>query len=145
VTFIEIVLVAVIVAIVATLATPRIHDALCRHRVEAAARRIIVDLALARQQARSSGVGQTVMFDIDTDSYRLVGQSHLDHAASEYQVRLGEEPYRVDLAAADLGGDDEVTFDMYGHPDTGGFVVVEIGKVTRTVSVNADTGEARVP
>jgi type II secretory pathway pseudopilin PulG len=142
VTFVEIVLVMVIVAIVATLATPRIHNALCRQRVEAAARRIIMDLTLARQQAQASGVGQVVTFDIDAESYRLVGRSNLDSAASEYQVLLSEEPYRVDLASAKFGGDSQLAFDMYGRPDSGGSAVVQIGAHSRTVTVHPDTGKA---
>src|SRR5204863_23675 len=52
---IEITLVLMVMGVLAALAVPRYASALARYRADAAARRIVADLDLARTTARSSG------------------------------------------------------------------------------------------
>ena len=142
---IELVIVAAIIAIVAGIAVPRFSSAIARQRLDAAARRIVADLSLARRQARTSTTSQTVSFDIGTNSYRLVGMAHPNRAAAEYQVSLSEEPYQATFVSADFGGDAEIVFDGYGVPDTGGFVLIQVGSRQEQIDVDADTGKASIP
>ncbi len=140
----ELVIVLVIMGIISAIAVPRYAKALARHRVDAAARRIVSDLSLAQRQAKTSGTTQTVIFDAGANTYRLVGVQHLDHAGREYEVLLAQEPYRTRLVSADFGGDAEILFDGYGVPDSGGTVVLQAGNYQQTVAVEAGSGRASV-
>jgi type II secretory pathway pseudopilin PulG len=133
-----------IIAIVAGIAMPRFSGALARQHVDAAARRVMVDLALAKRQAKTSGSSQTVRFDAGSGWYELVGMPHPDHPAADYRVYLTEEPYGATPVSADFGGDNEIVFDVWGMPDSGGSMVIRVGNHFRTVSVDPDTGKASV-
>jgi type II secretory pathway pseudopilin PulG len=141
---IELVLIAVIIGIVTAIALPRFSGALVRQRADAAARRIVADLALARRQARASSSSQTVKFSGASGSYELVGMSHPDHPAEKYKVYLYKEPYSARQVSADFGGDNEILFDGWGAPDSGGSVVIQVGDNSRTISVDPETGEASI-
>lgn len=138
-------MVAAIIGMLAVVAVPRYGRAIARQRVDAAARRIAVDLALARRQARMTGAGQEVRFDINSNGYRLIELSDMDRSNREYAVPLGEEPYLATLTSADFAGSGTVTFDGYGVPDSGGQVVVQVGEYEKTITLNAETGQATVP
>ena len=141
---IELVIVMMIFAIMATVAVPRFADAITQSRVEQAARRIKVDFSLARQRAKSSSASQTIEFDIAADTYTVSGLPDLDHPTATYDVRLAESPYEVSIVSADFGGDAMLIFDGYGVPDSGGSVLVQLGKFQQTVAVDVDSGRARV-
>lgn len=142
-TLVELVLVACILAILSSIAVPRVAGTLHRHRAEAAADRIAGDLALAQRQARLSSAAQRVAFDTAGHRYRLVGLADPDRPAAEYEVNLAAEPYGVRIISADFGGGAVVTFDGYGQPDHGGTVVVAAGGYTASVRVDAESGRAR--
>ncbi len=141
-TLVELVIVTVILGIFAGIAVPRFANSLAKRRVEGAVRRITSDLDLARRRAKISNVNQTVRFDPAIQEYALVGMPHPDHPAREYGVSLQEEPYRATLVSADFGGDQEIIFDIYGMPDSGGSVVIRVGTRVRKITVNAETGKA---
>ena len=141
---IELVLVVSITGILAAIALPRMAGATARHRVEATARRITADLALAQRNAVTTGSSQTVTFDVSADSYTLNGMQHLDHASLQYEVRLAAEPYRATLLSVNLGGDAQIVFDLYGVPDSGGSIIVQVGSSEKTILVGADLGKAVV-
>ena len=134
--------VVLIIGILAAIAAPRFNSSLARQRVEGAARRIVMDLALAQRYAKRSTINQTVQFDSSTHEYSLVGMPHPDLASLEYGVSLTEDPYGAVVVSADFGGDEELVFNVYGMPDSGGSVVIRVGDQIRTVTVDADTGEA---
>ena len=139
---IELVTVVVIIGLLASMAVPRFANSLAHRRVEAAARRIVVALALAQRHAKRSTTSQTVQFDSSTHEYSLVGLPHPDLASLDYRVSLTEDPYGAVLVSADFGGDEELVFNIYGVPDSGGSVVIRVGDQIRTVTVDADTGKA---
>jgi type II secretory pathway pseudopilin PulG len=143
-TLVELLLVGLIVIVLASIAVPRFTGAMAPLRVDGAAERVRNDLNLARRQARLSGTSQTVSFNVPAGSYRLVGYADIDHPASEYEVRLHDPPYEVSVISADFGGDGQVIFDGYGVPDSGGSVVIRSGSAQQTVSVDPDTGQARL-
>ena len=135
-----------IIGIVAAVAIPRYADTLHRYRADSAAKRIVADLTLARQQAMSSSSSQTVQFTTPAaDSYTLVGMSDLDHSSATYVVDLSASPYNTSINSASFGGDADLIFDGFGIPDSKGSVVVESGGYQVTVTVDPDTGKAAIP
>ncbi len=141
----ELALVLIIIGVLAAIAVPRFGNSIARQRVEAAARRVQVDISLARRNAKVSTTSQTVSFDTAKNSYRLVGMMDRDHPAAEYRVSLSDEPYSTTIVSADFGGDAEIIFDGWGVPDSGGSVVVQVGSYQKTIDVDPDTGQASVP
>ena len=139
---VEVILVVVVIATLAVVAVPRFGNTLARQRVEAAARRIVVDLALAQRQARTTNASQTVRFTLGTHEYTLIGMPHPDHPSLAYKVPLSEDPYGARIVSANFGGDLDIIFDVFGVPDSGGSVVISVGNQVRTVTVEAVTGRA---
>ena len=144
-TLVDAVMVLAIMAILTTIAAPRFSNSIALQSVDAAARRVQVDLSLARRHAKISTTSQTVSFDTATNSYRLVGMTDPDHSSAEYKISLSEEPYRATIVSANFGGDAEIIFDGWGAPDSGGSVVVQVGSHQKTIDVDPDTGQASVP
>ena len=138
-------MVFVVMATLVSMAAPRFSNSIALQRVEAAARRIVVDLALAQRHARSSNASQTVRFTTGTHEYSLIGMPHPDHPSLEYKVLLSEDPYGASIVSADFGGDPDIIFDVFGVPDSGGSVVIQVGNHVRTVTVDAVTGRATRP
>ena len=58
----ELLIVALVMSILAAVATPTFFDSLLFHRVESAARRVKADLELARMQARLTSASQSISF-----------------------------------------------------------------------------------
>jgi type II secretion system protein H len=141
-TLVELVVVLIIVGILATMAIPRLAAPATNQRADAAARRVVADLNLARRQAHQASTSQTVTFDVANDSYELTGMPDPDRPAQDYAVDLNDEPYQAEIVSANFSGNDEVTFDGYGMPDRGGIVVIAVGVRKRTIVVDPDTGEA---
>ena len=140
----ELVMVLAIVAVLGAIAVPRYALATARYRADAAARRIVADLALARAKAYGSSVSKTVTFDLETNSVTIPGVRGLKSASVDYVTRFDDDPYRAKLVSADFGEDTVVVFDIYGRPDSSGQVVVESGKIRKTIVLDPDTGEASV-
>jgi prepilin-type N-terminal cleavage/methylation domain-containing protein len=143
-TLLELVAVLLVLAIVGAMAAPRFAEASGRQRVDAAARRIAADLALARRQARTAGAAQSVTFTPALNDYELAALQSLENSKDPYIVELDRAPYDATLYSADFGGKVEVTFDGYGVPDSGGTVEVRVGPFSRTVTLDIDSGEASI-
>ncbi len=143
-TIVEAVMVVFIIGVVAAIALPRYAAFTAQRKVEAAARRIVADLSLARRHARSSSAAQTVDFDIADDFYELVGMADPDHPGEGYRVELRGDPYSADLDSATFDTGNQIVFDGYGNPDSGGTVVVKVGSREKTIAIDPDTGRATV-
>ena len=140
---VELVLVVAITAMVAAIAVPRYANSLARYRADSAARRVAADLALAQNHATTAGRPQSVVFV--ARSYQMAGLPHLDGKSyGDYTVDLGADPYGVTRVAAEFGGDATVKYDLYGAPDTGGSVVIEVGDVRKVVVLSPDSGRVWV-
>jgi type II secretory pathway pseudopilin PulG len=140
----ELVIVVLIIGILGAVAVPRFTDSLCRFRVAAAAKRIVADLMLARQHAKSSEKAQVVEFSLPANFYELQGYMDPDHPSLEYKIDLSKTGHPAELVACDFAGNRFVTFDMHGRPDNGGSVVVQSGNHQKTIIVNGLTGKAAV-
>jgi type IV fimbrial biogenesis protein FimT len=143
-TLVELVLVMAILAIVAGIAAPRYATATARFRVDAAARRIGADLGLARARAQTTSAPVTVRFDVGGNSYEMLSTASPLAGAANYVTVMSEEPYQAKLVSATFGGSSDMTFDGYGRPASSGTVVVKVGSVSKTITVDAGTGRAAV-
>ncbi|MFH1747142.1 MAG: prepilin-type N-terminal cleavage/methylation domain-containing protein [Planctomycetota bacterium] len=141
-TLLELVIVMAIIGITAALAVPHFGTSLHRYRVERAAHRITADLALAQRHARNTSASQAITFNVEEDSYILLGMRHLDQHNEEYCTKLAESPYNATIVSVDFGGNLELVYDGYGQPDNGGMVVIQVADLIITVSVDAETGQA---
>jgi len=140
---VELVLVIAITAMVTAIAAPRYANSVARYRADSAARRVAADLALAQNNASTAGRVQPMVFI--SRSYQMPGMAHLDGKSyGDYTVDLGADPYKVTRVAAEFGGDATVKFDLYGNPDTGGSVVVEVGDFRRVVVLSPDSGRVTI-
>ncbi len=140
---VELVMVMAIIGILAAMAVPRYSEVVARQRVEAAARRLMTDIGLAQRYARFTSTAKTVQFK--PTLYTLVGVSNPDKGGANYTVRISDEPYEARIVSADFGGDDEIVFDGFGDPDSGGSVVLRVGKFDHTVVIDETTGKASIP
>jgi prepilin-type N-terminal cleavage/methylation domain-containing protein len=141
---VELAVVVLIIGILAGIALPRYADAIATRHLDAAARRLVIDLSLARSRAKTTSASQTVVFDVSADQYDVVGMDHPDHAGEEYRVHLSDEPYQAKIVSVQLGGDTEIVFDGFGVPDTEGTIVIQVGAYQKTVIIDALTGQASV-
>lgn len=140
----DLIVVIAILGIVARVALPRLSNTYARNRLDAAARRIVSDLALAQQRARQLSTPQNVQFDSGSSAYVLDGMSDPAHPASAYKIALDAAPYEVALAQVDFGGDEKLVFDGFGVPDSGGDVYLRLGGQLRQVTLAATTGRATI-
>jgi hypothetical protein len=129
-------------AVLTTMAVPRYAASAIRYRADLAAHRIILDLALAQSDAKAASSTRAVAFYVGTDSYEIPALLPLDGAAGTYVVDLSERPYEASIVSADFDGNAKVAFSGWGIPSSGGTVVVSVGSETRTIAVDAETGEA---
>jgi len=139
---VEVTCTVVLMGIMAAMAVPRFSRFVANQQIEAAARRVIADLAYARREARQSSSSRTVTFDVASSSYRLVGVKDLNRVGRDYQVSLNKEPYRVKITSASFGGTAQIAFNGYGSPSSTGTVVLSVGNLTQTITVDADTGRS---
>ncbi len=141
----ELVLASAIIVIFAAIAVPRYGMAAGRYRMDLAARRVAADLNLARSYAQTTSSSHTISFYPATDQYQLLSLPAPDGTAGDYVVVLSAEPYQVDLVSADFGGSDQVTFNGWGLPVSGGTVTITIGAQQKTITVNSETGQVSIP
>lgn len=135
ISFIELVIVVMIIGILAGVSIPRYASFLSTQRVESAARKIKMDLQFAKNRARISSSNRIIEFDVINNSYRIVGMNDLNHKANEYQVFLDKPPYHAELVSADFNTTAKVTFDGYGVPDNNGTIVVQVGNNIEIINI----------
>ncbi len=137
-TLVELVLVMGIVAVVAVVAVPRFGHGAPVRRLDAGEKRILTDLAYARELARARSQSITVTFDNTNENYSVsnaVDPIRRDPAG--YTVQLDESPYMLELGTVDLDGDNALIFDGFGTADSGGTIEISSGGRFRTVTIDA--------
>ena len=147
-TLTELIVVMLLLGIVATIAAPRFTESVHRFRAESSAKRIMMDLNMARRRAMIMGKAVEVTFSPSTHSYSIPQVSSLNSITQTFQVSLSVSPYQSTLNSVSFpggtGGDLQVIFNHYGSPDSGGSVIVHCGTINKTVQLNANTGEATI-
>lgn len=141
-TLVELVLILAILGTFAAVAAPRYGGAIARYRAQAAANRVVADLARAQAEARASSSTRTVEFKAPADWYGIAESRALDSRLTGYGVALSASPYEAALVSAALGGDSVIRFDGYGVPDSGGTIIVRSGREGRTITIAPVTGAA---
>ncbi len=139
---VELVLVIAIIGVLSAIAVPRFGNSIALHSVDGAARRIAADLKLARRQAMMTSTSQT--FRTDAAGYSLIGMPHLDHPNQEYRVQLDQDCHGAAWVSVNVGGDQDLVFNMYGVPDSAATLIIQVGDETRTITVAAETGRVDV-
>ena len=144
-TLIELVIVLLVIGILAAVGAPKFVNSMYRMRAENAANRIKMDLGYARQTAMSQSTTLSVLFAPASDAYSIPGLSDLNRPGTTYTVALDASPYNADLVSATLGSDNNIQFDQYGQPDSGGTITVESGAYQATVTIDPNSGKASIP
>ena len=147
-TFVELIVVIVILGIMAMVAVPMSVDTSDTHAV-AAATRITGDLEYAQNMAISTGKPVTVTFSAANDVYSLSNTSGLlTHPVdrTDYVVAFANmaEMSQADILSVDFDGGSTVTFDELGAPTSGGTVLIQAGSVAIVVSLTDVTGLVKV-
>ena len=147
-TMIEILILAVILAIVAVTAVPMLSSA-GTIQIRAASNMIAADLEYAKSMAISRGQNYSVVFYQNADSYQIEDQSgvilHPVKKGFPYVINFQSDSRlsRVDIAGANFagaGGVNDVTFDSLGSPDSGGTVSLQASGTAVTIRVEPITG-----
>ncbi len=149
---VEVVLVVIIISIVAVMAVPRFAKSMARHRVDLAAKRVIVDLKLARQLAKTTSKKHRVRFVYGTSKYvveSLDGATwkaiaDMDRKGADYEVDLGAEPYLVkvtNIRKQSLLDDPMVVYNGFGLVTTTTWLVIQNGESFNKIEVDGNTGE----
>jgi len=146
-TLIELTLVLAIAATLLAIAVPRYNQALMNYRADTAATQIVAAFERAHQEARTSSSPRTVRFSTDNHTCAvLIGSANdsdnLNSLNATHRVRLDQSPFYAQLAKVDFNGERFTTFNGYGKPTTGGHVVIKAGGLTRTITLDAQTGIA---
>lgn len=151
-TFVEILIVLVIVSIVALLAIPVVSSE-GGMQVRSAANLIAADLEFAKNKAIGTGERFSVVFDVANESYAIKDRAgntmtHPVKKGFDYVVNLRDEGLdRVDIVAVYFDGTSEIGFDYLGTPYNGagnplntGGIGLKAGDATMTITVDPATG-----
>ncbi len=131
------------VAIVAAIAAPRYALASSRYRAEAAARRIVEDLRLARSEARKVSASRMVVFDVSGDQLMIQSTADLNDPGAIYTTKLGDPPYQADITEVTLPGH-MLSYDGFGQPSSSGEIKVRVGSTVKIITIDGSTGEVQV-
>jgi prepilin-type N-terminal cleavage/methylation domain-containing protein len=145
-TIVELLIVVVILSIIALTAIPMMSSA-ASIQIRSAANMIAADIEYARSMAISRGQNYSVVFDKNTDSYKIVDLNNnvIQHPVKKgftYEVDFRNERRlsQVDITNANFNGMQTVTFDCLGSPVNGGTVNLQAGGISATISVEPVTG-----
>ena len=144
-TLIEIIIVVVILAIAAMTAIPLISSG-GSVQIRAAANMITADLEYARSMSISRGQNYSVVFDKNTESYRIEDQNDnmIPHPVKKgfYYIMNFQNDSRlskVDITAVSFTNS-KVQFDCLGSPDNGGTINLNANGPAATITVEPVTG-----
>ena len=142
VTMMDLVVSVLITAILAAIAAPRLAHAVASYRVQALTNRVLADLKLAQETARSTGQKETVTFDPASNQYSMSSITAMDAPNAAYSLDVSDYPYNGILTSASFSGQSAVTFDGYGFPDSSGVIELAAGAETQIITISGATGIA---
>lgn len=145
-TMIEIIIVVVIIAIAAMIVVPMMSSA-GSVQIRSAANMIAADLEYAKSMAISRGQNFSVIFDKNTESYRIEDQDNnvIPHPVKkgfDYIINFQNDSRldKVDIIDANFNSTPLVLFDCLGSPDYGGSISLQADGTTATIRVEPVTG-----
>lgn len=145
-TLIEIVIMVVIIAIAALTAVPMMSSA-ASMQIRSAANMITADIEYAKSMAISRGQDFSVVFDENTDSYRIEDQDsnvipHPVKKGFDYAIDFQNDSRlnKVDITNIDFNTTNRVQFNCLGSPDYGGTISLDADGTTVTITVEPVTG-----
>jgi prepilin-type N-terminal cleavage/methylation domain-containing protein len=140
-TLVEIIIVVLLVGILAAAGMPAIGAAATDMKLRAAARKLTAGLNYIRNQAITEGAEYGIV--CSAAGYKAFkpgdGLEAITHP-------LTHQAWVVDLSddhialAADFSDESKVTFDSTGAPSSAGQIVMTLGKISTTLTVEASTG-----
>ena len=143
-TFIEIVIVMLMMGIMMASAAPKFFDSQCFHSVDTAASRVKADLEWARRDARMKSKTHTVSFSPGANTYVMSDVSPLNGGTSLGNLVDLEKRYSATVDAAVFGTGDAATssvqFNAFGSANLSGSITVSSGGHSRVITVAAGTG-----
>lgn len=143
-TFIELILVLVVMSILAIVAMPKGYDALTTIPLETAAQRLKVDIRYAQNLATTTGeshgfrvTGATSYELYNADTGELVTSPYTQNPMQE-EINDGTYLDGITFSSTDY----VVEFDSYGRPTNGGGITIEISDngVTRQIYISNTSG-----
>lgn len=132
----ELVVVAAILGVLAAIALPRMGSRDTDYRLDGAQRVINDWVERARVRAQAGSTSVNVSFTPATD---LMSVPKL--GGSPDQIQLALQPWRVDLVAADFGGDAVLTLNGRGEGESG-MVMIAVGTTRRAWEIKFPSGAA---
>jgi type II secretion system protein H len=146
-TFIETLMVVLLMGIVATLAVPALDSAFTETKIDAVTVWIIGDIRYAQSLAIRTQQLHSVIFDPANDAYRLADKdgTTIQHPLTKqaYQVNFTTQArwQGIDLVSTTFaGGTNTVIFDSLGAPQSAGIVTLRFAGQQRLISVASPTG-----
>ncbi len=145
-TLIEIIIVVVILAIAAMTAIPLMSSG-GSVQIRSGSNMIAADLEYARSMAISRGQDYSVVFDKNTESYRIEDQYNnvIPHPVKKgfnYVINFQNDSRlnKVDITNVNFNATPCVKFDCLGSPDNGGTISLDANGPTATITVEPVTG-----
>lgn len=124
----ELVVVLAITGIVAGVAAPRFAGPLNNQRINAAAERVILDMKLAAEEARSRGVTVTVVFDHAAESYAAFTSYATPGQQRLFATSLIASPYKSTITAVEMADKSQImTIDGFGKFAQAGGIIIQSG------------------
>jgi len=155
-TLVEILIVVAILGIIGAMALPRFGSSNAE-RLKQAAQLLIADIGVAQSESLAHGDQRRVMvFDLDNEQYHLALAATPETPIEDpvrkasFLVRFGEgrasQLNSVTIESVDLDGDLVLGFERYGNLDqaSDARIVLACQGMSRSIIIDADTGEARL-
>lgn len=133
---IELVIVVLIIGMVAAVAVPRLTSAQSGSRLVAAENRLLSEFGAVGEQALAMGQSHTIQFHVPTSEFRVYEGSPPALGSLVRTVRLGQEPYRVQIVSTTIGNPDGfIVVNGHGMYSAGAKVQISVGGSVRAVTV----------
>lgn len=134
-------MVAVILAFLAAIAIPRVATTIRHQKLDAASRRLMIDLELTRAQAVHDGVNRTLTLSLANHYYDIPTEAGMGRGS---RVQLNAPPYDGVTIAATSYSPAEVVFTRLGIPEPAatGTITLQVGPESVIISVSATSGRA---
>ena len=135
---IELVMVVLIMGIIVAIAAPRFVDAGSGRRLASAKKVIERDINSIQLRAKATGKIHTLAFYPANEIYLAVEGTNIRKEAVVLMRELDEEPFSLDLARTNIGGDQNIVISAFGKFEKAFAVSIADGGVELLVSFEAD-------